>query len=417
MESTVRDVLNFIKENDVKFIRLAFCDLWGNLKNISIMPNQIEKVFKEGIAIDGSALEGFQPIEDSDLFLIPDAKTLDILPWRPSHGRVIRFFCEICSSAHQPYAMDCRTLLKHKMEELHEQGIQIMSGLECEFYLFALDEQKRATLQPFDHGSYLDVFPKDQGEDIRREICLTLEEMGITPESSHHEQGPGQNEIDFRYQDALTSCDQFMTFRWIVKECAYHHQTFVSFDPKPLAEESGSGLHFNLSLRMNHQSAWEMEHAVLLEHFIAGILAHIKEMTLFLNPSPSSYERFGEHEAPMVIGWGHRNRSALIRIPATKKNDMRMEVRSPDPTCNVYLASYLLISAGMLGIKNQLPLPEEARGNLYEQADNGLSVLPLSLEEAIHCAKESTFLKEVLPNPYYQAFLKGKEAITKKWKR
>lgn len=410
MDSTVREVLNFIEENDVKFIRLAFCDLWGNLKNISVMPNQIEKVFREGIAIDGSALEGFQPIQDSDLFLVPDAKTLDILPWRPSQGRVIRFFCSLCDADHHPYAMDCRTLLKRKLEELHEQGIQVMSGLECEFYLFALDERERPTLQPFDQGAYLDVFPKDRGEDIRRDICLMLEEMGITPESSHHEQGPGQNEIDFHYQDALTSCDQFMTFRWIVEECAYHHHVAVSFDPKPLPNESGSGLHFNLSLRINHQSAFTMKHSALLEHFIAGILAHIREITLFLNPSPSSYDRFGEHEAPMAIGWGHRNRSALIRIPAAREDDLRIEVRSPDPTCNVYLSSYLLITAGMLGISRELPLMKEAESNLYEQ-ESHIATLPLSLKEALICAQESTFLKEVLPSAYYQAFLNGKEAV------
>lgn len=390
MESTIHEVLDFIEENDVKFIRLAFCDLLGNQKNISIMPTQIERVFKEGISFDASAIRGFQDVDTSDLFLFPDASTLDILPWRPSVGRVIRFFCEIRYPDGRLYERDCRAMLKEKLRDVSEQGYRIMSGLECEFYVFHQDIDEKGEWEPLDRGGYLDVFPKDRGEDIRRDICLTLEEMGIYPESSHHEQGPGQNEIDFHFDDALVSCDHFMTFRWVVDSIADAHDVVASFLPKPLQDESGSGLHINLSL--DSHKAESFDTSLMLQQFVAGILAHICDITLFLNPTLNSYERLGEFEAPLYVSWGRMNRSALIRIPAASKDHVRIEVRSADPSCNPYLASYLLICAGMCGIQEHMALQEESRMDL-NQGEHDLKRLPMSLREAIAVAEQSTFVK------------------------
>ncbi len=402
MDSTVREVLHFIEENDVKFIRLAFCDMLGKQKNISVMPSQIERVFQEGISIDGSAINGFQTIDQSDLFLLPDATTLDILPWRPSNGRVIRFFCDIHYSDGRHYEKDCRSLLKNKLREIERLGFHVMSGLECEFYL--LKENEEGKLVPIDQGSYLDVFPDDQGEDIRRDICLTLEEMGIIVESSHHEQGPGQNEIDFHYNDALISCDQFKTFEWIVENIAHAHNVKSCFLPKPFLDQSGSGLHINLSLSMNHKNAFSLTNPQLLEQFSAGILKHIDEITLFLNPTEASYERFGAFKAPLAISWGRCNRSTLIRIPAASPKQVRLEVRSADCTCNPYLASYLLICAGMEGIKQQYELPKESTINLYE-AHKHIQRLPESLAAATALVHESSFLHEVLPQGIYDYYI------------
>lgn len=407
MDSTTREVISFIEENDVKFIRLAFCDVLGKQKNISVMPSQITRVFEEGISFDASAIAGFKGSENSDLFLFPDASTLDILPWRPSVGRVIRFFCEIRNPDGTLYEGDTRMMLKKKLSEVRERGYHVMSGLECEFYVFEKDEQGHAVMVPQDQGSYFDVFPKDLGEDIRRDICLTLEEMGITPESSHHEQGPGQNEIDFHYDDALTSCDHMITFQWVVETVAHSHGVWASFLPKPLKEESGSGLHINLSLANNNHNAFRMEKPEVLHHFMAGILAHIREITLFLNPLANSYERFGKCEAPMFISWSHANRSTLIRIPAASETHVRCEVRSPDPSCNPYLASTLLIAAGMEGIEKKLSLPPESHGNLNQLQPN-LPTLPKSLQEAVACAANSAFVKQHVPQTIIDYYIQSR---------
>ena len=404
MDSTTQEVITFIEENDVKFIRLAFCDVLGRQKNISVMPSQITRVFEDGISFDAAAVLGFKGIAESDLFLFPDATTLDILPWRPQVGRVIRFFCDIRYGDGTPFENDTRSLLKNKLYVIKEKGMRVMTGMECEFYLFSLDEKGQPTLRPMDQGAYLDIAPKDKGEDIRREICLTLEEMGIMPESSHHEQGPGQNEIDFHFDDALISCDHYMTFKWAVETIADSNDLYASFMPKPLKDKSGSGLHINLSLAKNNRNIFAKEQPELFHQFIAGILAHIREITLFLNPDRNSYERLGEYEAPMYISWSHRNRSALIRIPDASPAYMRCEVRSPDNLCNPYLAVYLLLCAGMEGIEKQLVLQEESHGDLNAKGSE-FPTIPLSLEEALDCAKESSFLKKHLPESLLEFYL------------
>ena len=396
MDQTVQEILTFIEEQDVKFIRLAFCDLDGRQKNISVMPKQIERVFQDGILFDGSAIQGFTPIQQSDLILLPDPSTMDILPWRPQTGRVLRFFCTICYPDKTPYEHDMRSLFKQQLKQIKQQGYRVWSGMECEFYLFHRNEDGTCNWIPHDQASYFDVAPKDKGEDVRRDICLTLEEMGIEPESSHHEQGPGQNEIDFHFAQAITSCDHMVTFQWAVEMIAEQHHLIASFQAKPLKQESGSGLHINLSLSKHYQNAFQLEDHTLLHYFVEGMLSRIKEITLFLNPELNSYERFGTYGAPKYLSWSYANRSALIRIPKVSQEYVRCEVRSADPQCNPYIATMLLLAAGMEGIREQKAIREECRENLQEAAIE-LESLPLSLQEAITYAKQSSFVASVLP--------------------
>lgn len=410
MNHTIQEILEFIEEHDVKFIRLAFCDVLGNQKNISVMPNQLERIFEEGIMMDGSAIEGFSRIEKSDLLLFPDPSSFDILPWRPQNGSVIRFFCSVHDVDKTPFEADCRSLLRKKLNEVKKEGYQVLCGTECEFYLFQTDENGNCTWIPHDQGSYLDVAPLDKGEDVRRDICLTLEEMGIEPESSHHEEGPGQNEIDFHYRDALTACDQLITFKWAVQTISELHGLYASFLPKPLKSESGSGLHINLSLAQNSKNIFKLDQPDLLEYFVAGILAHSKEMALFLNTVPNSYERLGENKAPKYISWSHSNRTTLIRIPKVEEHLVRCEVRNSDPLCNPYLAVLLLVAAGMDGIQNRMPLMEACTDNL-ELNSSVLETLPSNLLEAIQCARESDFIKQNLPSSIIDYYVESRTKL------
>ena len=333
MVTTEKEILSFMDEYDVKFIRLAFFDLFGNQKNISIMPSELSGVFEHGLSFDASAIKGFTDITESDLFLFPELSTLTILPWRPQIGRVVRMYCEIRYPDGRLFELDCRSMLKEKIRTLGEHGYQFMLGSECEFYLFQRDEEDNPTIIPYDQAGYCDIAPLDKGENVRREICLDLEEMGILPESSHHEQGPGQNEIDFRFEELLLSCDNLMTFRNVVDMVALMNGLHASFDPKPLKNKPGNGLHINLSLFQNNRNVFAKEEA-LMNSFIAGILRRIKEITLFLNPSKDSYLRLGEDKAPKYISFSHSNRSSLIRIPAADELHTRIELRSADPSCN-----------------------------------------------------------------------------------
>jgi len=424
MNTTVSEVLRFVKENDVKFIRLAFCDLFGNLKNISIMPDELPAAFEDGISFDAHAIKGFTDVTKSDLLLFPDPVTLSVLPWRPQQGRVVRFYCHIKNPDGSTFWGDSRELLKSVIARLDEKGYVCKVGAECEFYLFKTDENGNPTTIPFDNGGYLDVAPFDKGENIRREICLCLEEMGIKPETSHHEQGPGQNEIDFKFSDALSSADNFMSFKTAVRAIAARNGLFASFAPKPLPDKSGNGLHINLSLAQNGYNVFKLgnsEHSKVTESFIAGILQKTPEMTAFLNPIPNSYERLGSFEAPKYVSWAYGNRSQLIRIPAAKGERIRMELRSPDPTVNPYIAFALVISAGLYGIENNLLLPESLNVDLYK-ADHyniinkntfimnkntleKLVRLPENLGDALKLAEQSEFVKSILPEEVLSKFL------------
>lgn len=415
MTYAVREVLQFIKENDVKFIRLAFCDLFGTQKNISIMPNELERAFKEGVSFDASAIKGFVDVSKSDLLLFPDPSTLSILPWRPQQGRVVRFFCDIRTPEKERFIYDSRDILRNIIKKCMSKGYTPYIGTECEFYLFKTDEEGEPTMITHDKGGYFDIAPIDKGENIRREICLCLEEMGISPESSHHEQGPGQNEIDFKYSDSLTAADNFITFKSVVKAIATRNGLFASFMPKPIADNSGNGLHINLSLSKNgtnifeNNNKWEQEN---VQSFIAGILSKAKEITAFLNPLVNSYDRFGKFEAPKYISWSHQNRSQLIRIPAATGEKTRIELRSPDSAINPYIAFSLIIGAGLYGIENSIKLPEAINENLYTASEEILSnidTLPESLEEALNIAKNSEFIKEIIGEEVLDRYIELKE--------
>ena len=414
MTYAVKEVLQFIEENDVKFIRLAFCDLFGTQKNISIMPNELERAFKEGVSFDASAIKGFADVSKSDLLLFPDPSTLSVLPWRPQQGRVVRFFCDIRTPEKEKFVFDSRDILISMIKKCVDKGYTPYIGTECEFYLFKTDEEGEPTMITHDKGGYFDIAPIDKGENIRREICLCLEEMGIRPESSHHEQGPGQNEIDFKYSDSLTAADNFITFKSVVKAIATRNGLFASFLPKPIADNSGNGLHINLSLLKNgtnifEENKWEQEN---VKSFIAGILSKAKEITAFLNPLVNSYERFGKFEAPKYISWSHQNRSQLIRIPAATGEKTRMELRSPDSSINPYIAFSLIIGAGLYGIENSIELPEAINENLYTASNDilkNIETLPENLEEALNIAKNSEFIKEIIGEEVLKRYIELKE--------
>ncbi len=389
---TAREVYDFVRQEDVKFIRLAFCDVNGKQKNISITPDELPRAFSDGISFDASAIKGFGDEVGSDLLLFPVPSTLNILPWRSSHGNVIRMFCSMKYPDGTQFEKDSRMILQRAVDAAAAKGVSVQFGAEFEFYLFNTDEKGMPTDEPFDRAGYMDVAPEDRGENARREICLTLVEMGIKPESSHHEEGPGQNEIDFRYSDAMTAADNAMNFMTVVKAAAQRNGIYADFSPKPLPGESGNGLHINMSVKTadgeDHTNA-----------FMAGILAHIKEMTAFLNPTEDSYKRLGEKKAPKYITWSPENRSQLIRIPAAKGEYRRIELRSPDPTANPYIAYALLIMAGLDGIERELTAPEAVNVNLYK-ADSSvtepLDRLPASLDEAIAVAESSDFVRGVI---------------------
>ncbi len=416
MNHTAGEVLEFVRENDVKFIRLGFCDIFGMQKNISIMADELESAFENGVSFDAHAIRGFRDVTRSDLLLFPDAPTLSVLPWRPGPGRVARFYCDIKKPDGSAFLHDGRELLKQVEARAKKLGYLCKIGAECEFYLFQTDEGGRPCTIPFDRGGYLDIAPLDRGEDIRREICLTLEEMGLRPEASHHEQGPGQNEIDFKFGDALSCADNFQTFKSTVKAVAARNGLFASFMPKPIANAPGSGMHVNLSLAQNGRNIFKNAgdgHCSASESFIAGILTKAAEMTLFLNPLANSYERLGKYEAPRYVSWSHQNRSQLIRIPAASGERVRMELRSPDPSVNPYLAFALIISAGLDGIENQTKLPPAVDADLYtaeKSVTGALAALPDTLEKAVHLAQSSAFVKGVIGGELLAKYCDAKKA-------
>ncbi len=394
MKYSREEVIQFAQEEDVKFIRLAFCDVFGKQKNISIMPDELPRAFEYGIAFDASAIAGFGDEIHSDLLLHPEPDTLMPLPWRPEHGRVVQMFSSITHPDGTPFACDTRTLLKTAVAKSKEAGCEFTFGAEQEFYLFLLDDKGEPTRIPCDRAGYMDIAPEDHGENVRREICLTLEKMGIRPESSHHEEGPGQNEIDFRYSGALAAADNAMTFQRVVKTVAHRNGLSADFSPKPLEDAPGNGFHINMSLRPFGDSG-------TFSHMIAGLLANARAMTVFLNPTEASYSRLGSHKAPGYVSWSAENRSQLVRIPAAAGEYRRAELRSPDPCANPYLAFALLIYAGLYGIDNRLSLPERADVNLYKaspQIPAGFERLPKSYAEACDAALASDFIRSHIPS-------------------
>lgn len=402
MKYSAQEVIQYVSEEDVKFIRLAFCDVYGKQKNISIMPSELSRAFEYGIAVDASAIEGFGDETHSDLLLHPDPSTLSVLPWRPEHGRVVRMFCSITKSNGEVFECDTRSLLKKAIADAKAVGVEFFFGSEMEFYLFKLDENGNPTKEPYDEAGYMDIAPDDRGENIRREICLNLEQMGINPESSHHEEGPGQNEIDFHYSDPLTAADDAMSFQTVVKTIARRNGLWADFSPKPIPGKPGNGFHINMSVKND-------DNHVVLSYLIAGILEYVQELTVFLNPLESSYERFGVNKAPKYISWSSENRSQLVRIPAASGEYRRAELRSPDPTANPYLAYALIIYAGIYGIQNKLDLPNACDINLFKADENTVKQyrkLPDNLAEAKELALKSKFVAEHLPQSIINIYCK-----------
>mgnify|MGYP004675480535 CR=1 FL=1 len=400
MKYTKEEVMQYVAEEDVKFIRLAFCDVFGRQKNVSVMPGELGRAFDFGIAFDASAIKGFGGEVESDLFLHPDPETLSVLPWRPEHGKVVRMFCDITYPDGRPFEADSRALLKSAVAEAKKEGISFFFGSETEFYLFRLDENGEKTDVPYDNAGYMDVAPFDKGENVRREICLTLEKMGIYPESSHHEEGPGQNEIDFRYSSPITAADHAVTFRAVVNTIAARNGLFADFSPKPISDKAGNGMHINISAK-------ESSGKDVLPFVIAGIMNRIRDITVFLNPCEKSFERLGKNKAPKYISWCTENRSQLIRIPAAEKEYRRAELRSPDPMCNPYLAFALIIHAGLEGIEQKAELIEASDFNLYSAKDKevkDLLLLPKNLDEAKKAAASSDFVKAHLTKGLIEAY-------------
>lgn len=402
MKYSAQEVIQYVREDDVKFIRLAFCDIYGRQKNIAIMPGELPRAFEHGIAFDASAIGGFGDETHSDLLLHPDPSTLAVLPWRPEHGRVIRLFCDITYPDGRGFECDTRNLLKKAVEDAKKAGIEFTFGSEMEFYLFKLDENGENTKTPHDHAGYMDIAPEDKGENVRREICLTLEQMGIRPESSHHEEGPGQNEIDFRHSDPLSAADNAVTFHTVVKTVAQRNGLYADFSPMPLSGKPGNGFHINVFAKNKDGDN-------LLPSIIAGLLEKTPDMTAFLNPLDTSYKRFGTNKAPKYISWSHENRSQLVRVPAAVGKDFRAELRSPDSSANPYLAFALMIYAVLYGINGGLTPPEESNVNFFKASEEVLSrfkALPSSREEAVAIMRDSSFIKEYIPNKIIEIYCK-----------
>ncbi len=398
---TPDEVLQYIAEEDVKFVRMAFCDIYGKQRNVAIMSSELPRAFQHGIAFDASAVEGFDLDVRSDLFLRPNASTLRALPWRPQIGRVAHMFCDIVHPGGSPFEADTRALLKQAVQEAADRGYTFQFGTEMEFYLFLLDDRGNPTRIPFDRAGYMDVAPEDKGENVRREICLTLEQMGIYPESSHHESGPGQNEIDFRYADPVAAADNAILFRSVVKAVAAQNGLCADFSPRPLPDHDGNGMHINLSASRNGQPLPPTA-------LIPGLLNRARDMTLFLNPVEDSYLRLGRDKAPRYVSWSEENRSQLVRLPAADGEYRRLELRSPDSMTNPYLAFSLIIRACLEGMAEELPLPEAANYNTLsasQEQTRKLPRLPDTLPEAKAVARESPFIRSCVPARILERYL------------
>lgn len=389
------ETLEFIKENDIQFLRLAFCDAYGTQKNISVQPSELPRAFSSGVLIDADAFGDAGKLAASDLFLVPDYRTLTVLPWRPAQGGVARFFCHIKRPDGTPYPLDGREILRRAEEKLRERHVNCIFGTECEFYLFKNDERGVPTEEPLDGGGYMDIAPLDKGENIRREICLALEEMGIAPQTSRHERGPGQNEITFKCAAPLHAADDVTTYKSVVEALSAISGLTARFDPLPLPDRPGNGLHINI--RVEGEDGRD---DTLRASFLAGILARIREITVFLNPTPRSYSRLGARRAPGYVAWSTENSGRLIHSPLYEQELGLIKLRSPDPKANPYLAFALLIYAGLDGVERGLmpPAPfSEEKLIADPEYLRGFEALPKTMEEAASLAAGSEFVRGVLP--------------------
>lgn len=423
MGYTNEDVLQMAEEMQVKFVRMQFTDILGTLKNVAIPISQLPKALAGEIQFDGSSIEGFVRIEESDMNLVPDLDTFKLLPWKPKDGAVARFICDVYNPDGKPFAGCPRGILKKAIAEAAEMGYSMNAGPEAEFFLFHTDADGRPTLTTHDNAGYFDMTPVDLGENARRDMVLTLTEMGFEIEASHHEVAPGQHEIDFKYSDALSTADSLMTFRVVVRTIAQRHGLHASFMPKPIFGINGSGMHTHLSLFKGEenifydpQGRYELSKEAL--SFIAGLLEHAPAFTAITNPTVNSYKRLVPgYEAPVYIAWSQRNRSPLVRIPARRGLGTRVELRSPDPSCNPYLALAVMLKAGLDGIKRGLTPPDPEDRNIYamtpeERANRKIFSLPASLEEALKELEQDPVILETLGEHVWDRF---KTAKTIEW--
>ena len=420
MAYTKEDIIRIVKEEDIEFIRMQFTDIFGQLKNVAITASQIEKAVNNQIMLDGSSIEGFVRINESDQYLYPDLDSFVVFPWRPQHGKVARLICDIYNPDGTPFVGDPRGVLKRVLKKAADMGYDTFNvGPEAEFFLFQTDEEGKPTTKTNDEAGYFDLGPLDHGEGTRREICMTLEQMGFEIEASHHEVAQGQHEIDFKYAEALKTADNIMTFKLAVKTLAQKNGLHATFMPKPIYGINGSGMHTNMSLFKNGKNVFydpDGEKGLSKEaySFIAGLLAHVKGMCAVTNPLVNSYKRLVPgYEAPCYLAWSASNRSALIRIPAARGQSTRVELRSPDPSCNPYLAVAACLAAGLDGIQRGLTPPPEITGNIYEMDDStraasGIQALPSSLEEALREMEADPVIMDVLGGHVASHYIHGK---------
>jgi glutamine synthetase len=418
-------VLKTARENDVRFIRLWFTDILGFLKSFAVTISELEEAMEDGMGFDGSSIEGYARIDESDMIAMPDPNTFAILPWRPrEHNAVARMFCDVLKPGGEPYEKDPRYVLKTNLKRAAELGYTFYVGPELEYFYFKASD----STQVLDQGGYFDLTPLDVASDLRRDTVLALEELGIGVEYSHHEVGPSQHEIDMRYADALTMADNAMTFRLVVKEVALLNNVYATFMPKPLFGENGSGMHTHMSLFEGERNAFydpqDKNHlSILAKKFIAGLLHHAPEITLVCNQWVNSYKRLVPgYEAPVYLSWAVRNRSDLVRVPEYKpgkEKATRIEFRSPDPACNPYLAFSCMLAAGLEGIEKDYKLADSVERNVYEMgADErkklGIGQLPENLWEAIQMADESELMRKALGDSVFESLIENKKI---EWER
>ncbi|MGI9861839.1 type I glutamate--ammonia ligase [Moorella naiadis] len=412
-------ILQQVADLGVKFIRLQFTDIFGVLKNVAITPDQLPKALNNELMFDGSSIEGFVRIEESDMYLRPDPATFTIFPWKPNGDAVARLICDVYNADGTPFIGCPRGTLRRAIAEAEALGFTMNVGPEAEFFLFHTDASGRPTLETHDRAGYFDLTPVDLGEDARRDMVLTLQQMGFEIEASHHEVAPGQHEIDFKYADALRTADNIATFKFVVRTIAQRHGLHATFMPKPIYGISGSGMHCNISLFRDGQNAFydpdgDLQLSRVAFYFIGGLMAHARGMTAITNPTVNSYKRLVPgYEAPVYIAWSPRNRSPLIRIPAKRGLSTRLEVRHPDPSTNPYLAIAVMLRAGLDGIKNRIEPPAPINANIFDMEAarlkaEGISLLPGTLDEALVELEQDAVIREALGPHIYQRFIEAK---------
>ena len=417
---TREDILRMVEEEDVGFIRLQFTDIFGSLKNIAITTSQLERALDNQIMFDGASIEGFARIEESDMFLFPDLNTFEIFPWRPQQGKVARMICDVHKADGEVFKSDPRYILKKVLAEAKSMGYELQVGPECEFFLFHTDEDGLPTTISHEKAGYFDLGPLDLGENARRDMVLTLEDMGFEIEASHHEVAPAQHEIDMSYCEALSAADNIMTFKLVAKTIAKRHGLHATFMPKPKQGINGSGMHINMSLNKDGVNIFQDANdpnglSKEAYYFIGGIMKHMKAISFITNPIVNSYKRLiPGYEAPVYIAWSAENRTPLIRIPSTRGESTRVELRSPDPSANPYLALAVCLAAGIEGIKNEILPPKKMSCNIFEMTEEerkeaGIERLPGSLREAAKEFEKDAFIQNVLGEDLSRKYLNAKK--------